>query len=96
MKLVFYRDKNSGKLFNYHKLPEKMTESKVKEAICQINSNPKEKSTVELIELNEHSEFLLKKAEEKRCFFSKCIQEAIDALDNAKDCINCLRPEEVK
>lgn len=94
MKLIFYRDKNSGKLFNYHKPSEKMTESEVKKAIYRMNSNPKEKLTVELVEINEYGEFLFEKAEAKRCFSSECIQEAIDALDNAKDLINCLITKE--
>ncbi len=68
-----------------------MTEKEVENAIHAMNNAPDKKSRVELIEIDEYGEFLLKKSEEKQLFSSECIQEALNALDNAMDCIRCLK-----
>ncbi len=94
MKLIFYRDINSGKLFKFQRLPTTMTENDVKNAITALNNASDKKSIVEMIEIDEYGEFLFEKAEEKQIYSAECIQEALDALDNAIECIRCLRTVE--
>ncbi len=93
MKLIFYRDITTGKLLKFQRLPENMTENEVENAIHILNNNLTTYTT-ELIELDEYGEFLLKKAEEKQVYSAECVQEALSALDNAIDCIRCLRTVE--
>lgn len=91
MKLIFYRDLESGKLFQFQRLPESMTENEVDVAIFNANNDPNTKSRIEKVEIDEYGEFLLKNGEEKQLYSAECVQEALDALDDAIDCIRCLR-----
>lgn len=90
MKLIFFRNIKTGELFRVQRPPENMTENEVAYVVHDINSNPKT-CTVDLIEIDEYGEFLLKKAEEKQNYSAECVQEALDALDNAIDYVRCLR-----
>lgn len=93
MKLIFYRNITTGKLYYFQRLPGNMTENEVENAVHNLNNNPT-LYTVEMIEIDEYGEFLLKKAEEKQNYSAECVQEALNALDNAIDCIRCLRTVE--
>lgn len=94
MKLIFYRDKNTGNLFSVQRLPKTMTEKEVENRIYAMNNDPNQKLTVEMVETDEYGEFLFKKAEERQIYSAECVQEALNALDNAAEYIRCLRTVE--
>lgn len=91
MKLIFYRDIKSGNLFKFQRLPENLSEDELNDAIFNANLNPNKTATIEVIEIDEYGEFLFLNGEEKQLYSAERVQEALNALDDAIDCIRCLR-----
>lgn len=89
MKLIFYRDKHSGELMHAFRA-FKWSDEELNERISDFNANEKNSVTAEVVEADERLEFLFNKTEEKRLFPQRAIQEALGALDTARDYINCL------
>lgn len=89
MKLIFYRNKSTGELTNAF-VAQKWSDEELKKRVSEFNANEKNFVTAEIIETDDHMEFLFRRAEEKRLFPQRAIQEALDALDTARACIDCL------
>lgn len=89
MKLIFYRDKSTNRLVSVFKA-FKWSDEELNKRISDFNANEKNFVTAEIVEANEHMEFLFVKSEEKKLFHKRAIQEALDALDTARTCIDCL------
>lgn len=95
MKLIFYRNKNSGELTTVFKAL-KWSDEELNTRVAEFNANEKNFVTAEVIDADEHMEFVFNKSEEKRLFSKTAIQEALDALDTARACIDCLETVEEK
>ncbi len=95
MKLIFYRNKKSGELTTVFKAL-KWSDEELNTRVAEFNANEKNFVTAEVIDANEHMEFVFNKSEEKRLFSKTAIQEALDALDTARACIDCLEAVETK
>ena len=94
MKIIFYRDKKSQKIYRHHIEPN-LEELEIEKAIAEYNANETNTSVVIAVEADEFMEYLFNKAEEKRLFSKKMLEEAIEYLDFAKDCILGLETKEV-
>lgn len=95
MKLIFYRNKKSGELTNVFKAL-KWSDEELNKRVAEFNANENNFVTAEVIDADEHMEFVFNKSEEKRLFSKTAIQEALDALDTARACIDCLEVVETK
>lgn len=95
MKLIFYRNKRSGELTSVFRALE-WSDKELNKRVAEFNANEKNFVTAEVIEADQHMEFVFNKSEEKRLFSKKAIQEALDALDTARACIDCLETVEIK
>ncbi|MBQ3045160.1 MAG: hypothetical protein IJD49_04335 [Clostridia bacterium] len=95
MKLIFYRNKKSGELTTVFKALE-WSDEELNKRVTEFNANENNFVTAEVIEADEHMEFVFNKSEEKRMFSKRAIQEALDALDTARNCIDCLEVAETK
>lgn len=95
MKLIFYRNKKSGELTSVFRALE-WSDEELNKRVDEFNENEKNFVTAEVIEADEHMEFVFNKSEEKRLFSQKAIQEALDALDTARACIDCLEVADTK
>lgn len=89
MKLIFYRNKSSGKLTSVFKAL-KWSDEELNKRIAAFNANENSLVTAEVVDADEYMEFVFNNAEEKRSFPQRAIQEALDALDTARACIDCL------
>lgn len=95
MKLIFYRNKNSGELTTVFKAL-KLSDEELNKRISAFNANENSLVTAEVVDTDEHMEFVFNKSEEKRLFPQRAIQEALDALDTARACIDCLETVDTK
>jgi len=95
MKLIFYRNKKSGELTSVFRAL-KWSDEELNKRVTEFNADEKAFVTAEVIEADEHMEFVFNKSEEKRLFSQKAIQEALDALDTARACIDCLEVADTK
>lgn len=95
MKLIFYRNKSSGKLTSVFKAL-KWSDEELNKKIADFNANESNFVTAEVVDADEHMEFVFNKTEEKRIFPQRAIQEALDALDTARNYIECLEVAKTK
>ncbi len=93
MKIVFYKDKKTDKIIGYHIAPE-LEEEELQQAVREHNANEKHTSIAVVIDADEYLQFLFEKAEAKRLFPQKAIDEALEALSEATNCILCLDKRE--
>ena len=93
--LGFYRKKDTGEITQHHAVPEDWTPEIVKERLDQYNSEPGHKTTVQAIQVEAGSfeAYLLDRLEKKYQLAKTAIQEALDAIEEARDCINSLEVE---
>lgn len=89
MKLIFYRHKKTGELTSVFK-SLKWSDEELNKRLAKFNSNEKNFVVAEVVDADEHMEFVFNKSEEKRLFSQEAIQEALEALDTARACIDCL------
>ena len=94
IKIIFYRDKKSQEIYRHHIEPNHEG-FELEKAMAEYNANETNTSVVIAVEADEFMEYLFTKAEEKRLFPKKMIEEAIEYLDFAKDCILGLETKEV-
>lgn len=93
MALIFYRNKSSGKLTGVFK-SLKWSDEELNKRVAEFNANEGYPETAEVVDSDERLEFLFNKAAENKLFSQQAIQEALDALDTARDYINCLEVAE--
>lgn len=94
MKIIFYRDKKSQKIYRHQAEPQREGFD-LEKAMAEYNATETNTSVVIAVEADEFMEYLFNKAEEKRMFPKKMVEEAIEYLDFAKDCILGLETKEV-
>ncbi len=93
MFIIFYRDGN-GKITSHHTAPEDWTEQELAGKIEQYNSE-KEKAqgrTAAYLELKDGSieRYLFDYLEQRNRYTKETIEAALDALDEARSCIDSL------
>lgn len=95
MTLIYYRKKDTGEITQHHAAPDDWTPEIVKERIDQYNSETHRKTTVNAVQVEAGSfeAYLLDRLEKKYRLAKEAIQEAVDAIDEARRCINSLEVE---
>lgn len=95
MTLIYYRKKDTGEITQHHAVPDDWTPEIVKERLDQYNSEANHKTTVYAIQVEAGSfeAYLLNRLEKKYRLAKEAIQEALDAIDEARSCINSLEVE---
>lgn len=93
--LIYYRKKDTGEITQHHAVPEDWTPEIVKERVDQYNSEPDHKTTVYAIQVEAGSfeAYLLDRLEKKYRLAKEAIQQAIDSVEEAMDCIRSLEVE---
>ena len=88
--LIYYRQ--DGSIVNHHLAPEAWEPEELKKKIEEYNAeHPKRPAYSLEVEPGSLTEYLLGKihAEARRC--DEAIEEALDALDTARDCVRSLQ-----
>lgn len=93
MIIVYYEDVQTHKITNVEKIPEKYSEREVLESLCKFNQTHEDKSNATIIKVEDESAsadcfmWLLDELKRKRSIAKELIEDAIRALDEAKDAI---------
>lgn len=92
MKMIFY--KAGDKIVMHHPVPKEWTDEKIDERIRKFNSgetNPDGKTAFALeIQDGSVEAYLLECLEKRYRFMRDALQEAKDAVEEARDCLDCL------
>lgn len=91
--LIVYYKTPKGKITNAHKLPSHINAADAPKIVEEYNNKPEnEKQKAYIADLQEGSleRYLYERSERKIQYSKEAIEDAIDALDRARDCINCL------
>jgi len=93
--IAYYRKKDTGEITHHHALPQDWPPEVVEGCMNQYNSEADRKTTVYAIRVESGSfeAYLLDRLEKKYRLAKNAIQEALDAIDDARSCINCLEVE---
>ena len=93
--LIYYRRKDTGEITQHHPVPDDWTPEITKERIGQYNSEEGHKTTAHTItaETGSFEAYLLDRLEKKYRIAKEAIQEALDAIEEAKNCVNSLEVE---
>lgn len=89
MKLIYYRDGN-GKILRHHLPPKDMTPKQLEEAVAEFNTKNTTQASIRDIEEGSLEMYLYESAQKQRRFTEETIQAALDAIEEARDAINCL------
>ena len=89
MKLIYYRD-GEGKIIRYHLPPKEWTPEKLEAEMAKFNETGDAKVYAQEIAEDSLEMYLYKRAEHQRCYPKEIIQAALDAIEEARDAINCL------
>lgn len=93
MKLIYYRD-GEGNIKRYHLPPPQMSEEELTAAIEAFNAKGEKKAFCAEIEENSLEMFLFEKARWQKRFPKLMIEEALEALSEARDAIQMLEADE--
>ena len=93
MKLIYYRDK-AGKILRYHLPPEKMTQEQLEASMAEFNEKGDAKVYLHEIEEGSLEMHLYEQAQYRKRFPKEVVQQALDALEEARDAIRCLEWED--
>jgi len=93
--IAYYRKKDTGEITHHHALSEDWPPEVVEERMNQYNSEADRRTTAYAIQVEDGSfeAYLLDRLEKKYRLAKEAIQEALDAIDDARSCINCLEVE---
>jgi len=93
--IAYYRKKDTGEITHHHALPEDWPPEVVGERMNQYNSEADHKTIAYAIQVEAGSfeAYLLDCLEKKYKLAKEAIREALDAIDDARSCINCLEVE---
>lgn len=93
MFIIFYKDRD-GKITHHQKAPEGWDEGALKEKIEHYNTHPepRQTTTAEYIDVADGSieKYLFEYAEKRTRYTKETIEAALDALDEARSCIDGL------
>ena len=92
MKLIYYRNKD-GKIVRHHLPPKGMTPEQLATAMEEFNNKGEEKVFCQEIADGSLEMHLYEMAQYRRCFPQEVIRAVLDAIDEARDAINCLETE---
>lgn len=92
MLLIFYRDK-SGKILRHHLPPKDMTSEQLTAEMAKFNEKGDVKVYSKEIEEGSLEMYLFEKAQYRRHFAKEVVRAALDAIEEARDCISCLEEE---
>lgn len=92
MTLIYYRNGN-GKIVRYHLPPKGMTPEQLKTAMEEFNAKGDDKVYAQEIEEGSLEMCLYERAQYQLRFPKEAIQAALDAIEEARDAINCLEAE---
>jgi len=92
MQLIYYRDKN-GKILRHHLPPKNLTPERLAAEMAKFNEKGDEKVFLQEIEEGSLEMHLYEMAKYRRRFPQEVVQAALDAIDEARDAINCLESE---
>lgn len=93
MLLIFYRDK-TGKILRYHLPPKGMTPEQLTEEMAKFNERNDTQVYSKEIEEGSLEMHLFERAQYRRLYSQGIIQAALDAIAEARDCINCLEGDD--
>lgn len=93
MKLIYYRDKG-GKILRYHLPPKDWTPEQLEAEMEKFNEIGDAKVFCQEIEENSLEMHLYEMAQYRKRFPKDVIQDALDALEAARDAIQCLETED--
>ena len=92
MTLVYYRDGN-GKVIRHHLPPKGLTQKQLEEAVAEFNVKNTTQAFIQEIQDDSLEMHLFERAQYQRRFPKEVIQAALDAIEEARDAINCLEAE---
>ena len=93
MKLIYYRNKD-GKILRHHLPPKGMSPEQLETAMAEFNEKGEEQVYLHEIEEGSLEMHLYEMAQYHRRFPQEVIRAALDAIDEARDAINCLEAED--
>ena len=93
MLLIYYRDKN-GKILRYHLPPKDWTPEQLNAEMEKFNEKGDVKVFCQEIEENSLEMHLYKKAQFHRRFPKEVVRAALDALEEARNAIECIETED--
>ena len=91
MKIIFYRNAETGKIFNAHFSDPSWDDEELQRRIDETNA----KSThahVYAVEADENMEYLMKKTTERRIYNSNQINEILETLREVESAVESLTP----
>ena len=94
MTLIVYRD-SEGTIVNHHPAPMQITGEDLAVAIEEYNERKQHGRTACIVEVAEGSfeAYLLERLDKKYRMAKEAIDEALDAIEEARNCINSLEVE---
>lgn len=92
MTLIYYRDGN-GKIIRYHLPPKELSPERLAEEMERFNATGDAKVYTHEIKEDSLEMFLYEKAQYHKRYPKEIIQAALDAIEEARDAINCLELE---
>lgn len=92
MTLVYYRNGN-GKIIRYHLPPKEWTTEQLAAEMAKFNEKGDAKVYAQEIQEDSLEMYLYERAEHQKRYPKEIIQAALDAIEEARDAINCLEAE---
>lgn len=93
MKVVYYMDRD-GKICRHHLAKEEWSDEKTQTLIKEFNAHPElhngKTAAIEEIKEGTLAEYLLRKADQRMEWDREIVQDALDAIRSAEDCVRGL------
>ena len=93
MTLIYYKNKD-GKVYHFHLPTKEMTPEKLKNAMERFNEKGDAKVYTREIEEGSLEMLLVESAMRSKLFPKQAIMDALDAIAEARDAIECLNTED--
>lgn len=92
MILIYYKNKN-GKIMRHHLPPKDWTKEQLEAEMAKFNEQGDTKVYAQEIEEGSLEMHLYEMAQYRKRYPQEIIRAALDAIDEARDAINCLEAE---